>query len=204
MWNSKDITNKKYWKLTAIKFIKTNKQGNSIWLFKCDCGNIKEIRSADVASGNTKSCGCLFSEKLIKRNTTHGMRHTRFYKTWNGIKARCNNPKEECYKYYGERGIKCEWKSFEEFYKDMFPTYQNNLFIERIDNNGNYCKKNCRWATKIEQANNKRNNHFLFFNGKKQTIAEWHRELGIKYNTIKTRMARGYPIDKILSINLLK
>lgn len=81
------------------------------------------------------------------------------YMAWGNLKSRCTNPNDSRYSYYGGRGITfcAEWNSFENFYKDMFPTWVKGLSLDRIDNNGNYCKANCKWSTKQEQANNRRN-----------------------------------------------
>src|SRR3990167_7622642 len=97
-------------------------------------------------------------------NTTHNMSLERFYRIWKAMKSRCNNPKNNGYKFYGGRGIKVEWHSFEEFKRDMLKTYKDNLSIDRIDNDGNYSKENCRWTTSLEQANNHSNNLIIDFN----------------------------------------
>lgn len=133
-------------------------------------------------------------------NRTHGMRETRFYGVWRGIKDRCNNSNMKEYKNYGGRGIKCLWKTFEEFKNNMYESYQSHIkdfgikdtSIERIDNNGNYCFKNCKWATKIEQNNNTRNNVFYEFNGKKQTLVNWSKEICINRLTLYNRLNRSH------------
>src|SRR3990167_5792424 len=138
----------KFNNLTAIKYTDTNKKYRKIWLFKCDCGKEKKLPMTSVKCGAIKSCGCL----RIK----HGMYKTKIYTTWAQMKSRCDNTKSPHFKRYGGRGIKvCKhWMKFENFYKDMFPTWKEGLSIDRINNDGNYSKKNCRWATAKIQSNN--------------------------------------------------
>jgi hypothetical protein len=120
--------------------------------------------------------------------------------------ARCNNPKNNRYRYYGARGIAvCEdWKSFENFYVDMGdpPT---GLTLDRIDVDGNYCKENCRWVTTVEQANNKNNNHLLTYKNEVRTIAEWEKELGFPRSLIWQRLERlGWSVDKTFTTPVRK
>jgi hypothetical protein len=108
--------------------------------------------------------------------TTHGGSYRQEYQSWAAIKARCGNPKNVAFRYYGGRGIKvCQrWlESFEAFFQDMGPKPSPDSSIERIDNSGNYCKENCKWATRFQQMNNTRKNLFIEFNGYRMTMAQW-------------------------------
>lgn len=162
----KDYTGEKFNRLTAVKFVE-RKGADYFWLFKCDCGTEKILRTRAVIAptGEIKSCGCLLKEKAaqrcVLRSKTHGMRKTRFYGVWNAMKTRCENQKSEKYYLYGGRGIKVYWRNFQEFLEDMYESYVLHLekygrdtSLDRIDVDGDYCKENCRWATAKEQANN--------------------------------------------------
>lgn len=158
-----NLLNKKFGKLTVIKFVGI-KRDHTYWQCKCDCGNSLNCTSDSLITGNTKSCGCIRKEH--NNNTKHNMCHTRFYNILRGMKQRCNNINHPRHKDYGDRGIKCEWKSFIKFKDDMYVSYlkhcqqygEKNTTIDRINNNGNYNKENCKWSTYKEQNFNKRNN----------------------------------------------
>lgn len=181
----KDYTGLKFGRLTAIESRRIGKEENPKWLWLCDCGNTKEIAVRNVAKGGTSSCGCIFKEMLIARNTTHGLRSSKSYKSWQDMKARCTNPKNKEFKNYGERGITyCEsWSKFENFYADMGEK-PDNFTLDRIDVNKGYFKENCRWANLEDQANNKRNT--VKIDGK--SIAQIARSLNKSCGTIAYRL----------------
>lgn len=131
---------------------------------------------------------------------THGMRKTRIYSIWRGMKYRCQNPNHYDYKRYGARGIKvCDrWQKFENFYADMGEGYKDSLTIDRIDNKGNYEPSNCRWVNRKIQANNRRTCHLLTFNGETKNIREWAYKLGISENTIHSRLRHKLQMEEIL------
>lgn len=120
------------------------------FLTVCDCGVRKIIQLGHLRSGHTKSCGCL----SLKKKTKHSLSRTKFYYVFRGMLERCTNPKHKSFHRYGGRGINVKWKSFEDFSKDMFPSYKEGLTIDRINNKKDYSKKNCRWVTRKEQQNN--------------------------------------------------
>lgn len=135
--------------------------------------------------------------------TTLRKGHENEYRTWQAMKSRCYNKNHIHYADYGGRGISiCDrWlgtNGFENFYHDMYPKpYKATL--DRIDNNGDYCPENCRWSTKTEQANNRRNNVRITYNGESMTIPQWARKIGISVHTLKTRIRRGMPLERALS-----
>ena len=112
---------------------------------------------------------------------------TRLKNVFWDARKRCNNPNHKYYKNYGGRGIVCEWKTFKEFYTDMGNTYLSGLTLERIDNEKNYNKANCRWATRKEQANNRRTNRMVLFQGIRKTLTQWIDHFGLKSSTVRQR-----------------
>lgn len=202
-----DITGKTFGRLTAIKRVGTNKDGRPIWLFKCSCGNERTINSKDVRSGHSKSCGCLASELLVKRNYRHGKAKSREYKIWAGVKKRVTTGNSLNRKYYLEKGITmCDrwFNSFEAFIDDMGEAPSNEHQIDRIDPNGNYEPANCRWVTRIEQMNNTTNNRWYTINGRTLTQEQWGREVGINGSIISKRIRRGWSTEKALTTPRVK
>ena len=132
----------------------------------------------------------------------HGMRNSRIYLTWNSMLNRCRNPRVRSYKSYGGRGIiVCErWLTFAQFLRDMGPQ-PDGLWLDRIDSNGPYDLGNCRWASRTEQANNKRNNVCITWNNVTKSIADWAREIGIPRDTLSKRIQKyNWPINRAMTI----
>lgn len=125
-----------------------------------------------------------------KGQITHGLSHTPFYQVWQDMLRRCNNSKAKNFSDYGGRGIRVcnEWLTFENFHKDMRPMYKKGLSLDRIDNDGDYTLKNCRWATPFEQANNKRWNHFIEYKGIRDTTSNWARYWKLNPSVLITRL----------------
>ena len=179
---------------------------SSHWVFQCDCGSPqKETWHGPVRKGTVQSCGCLWRETVPGSNTTHGMTNTRIYRLWSMMHDRCRNPRNKRYESYGARGIAvCErWASFETFYADMGDRPEGKT-LNRIDNDGPYAPWNCEWGTDKEQARNKRDNKLLTFQGKTQPLAAWAEELGLNYNTLNTRVQRGWSDERVLGTPIRK
>jgi hypothetical protein len=161
--------------------------------------------SSSLKSGDTRSCGCLFLSLLRKRLTIHGGSNTSEFSTWGLIKYRCNNKNSPDWKDYGGRGITVcsRWlNSFENFLEDMGNKPSKKHSIDRIDNNGNYDPSNCRWSTIIEQANNKRNNIFIKYNGEPKSALELSKIIGIRPDTILCRVRYGWSDSDIINTPL--
>lgn len=181
---------------------RANSTGNSnqaYWLCKCDCGNTIVTVGYCLRSGDTKSCGCLLNENRGKSSKTHGMTKTRLYHVWLSMKERCYTSTCNTYKNYGGRGIKIcdEWLGENGFvnFKEwsLANGYAEDLSIDRIDVNGNYEPSNCRWATRIQQANNKRNNVYITIDGEVHTLTEWCKILNVSRSTVTKRKGKGLP-----------
>lgn len=182
-----NMIGKKYGMLTVVSEIpQRNKNKHIIYKCKCDCGNTKAILGSSVRSGATKSCGCL----QRKLTTKHGMEGTTEYKAWISMKSRCDNPNHPRYKDWGGRGISyCkEWSEFSRFIQDMGLKPEASASIERIDNNKGYFKENCKWATKKEQALNRRTTLKVLHEGKEMYIHEFAEAIGLTESGARKRL----------------
>ena len=169
-----DITGQKFGRLIVLDKLHNYHKKDTYWLCVCECGNLKEVTSSHLTTGKTKSCGC-------------------YYK------------KSNRYKYYGGRGIAVcsEWKDdFMSFYDwSMANGYNDTLTIDRIDVNGNYEPNNCRWVDYTTQSRNRRSVKRVTINNETHCLSEWCEILGIKYNTVQTRIYnRGWSIEKALEL----
>lgn len=200
---AENLSGRKYGRLTVNERIPVGISRQVKWNCTCECGKITITRSYDLRSGKTKSCGCLNREKLARSLTKHGLwkNHRKTYAVWQSMLRRCLTPTNECFINYGARGISVcsRWMEFNNFFSDMGDAPEG-LSIERMNNDLGYYPENCKWASRKEQNNNKRDNRHLTHNGATKTISEWGRHLGIKPNTISCRLMRGDSIEYALRI----
>lgn len=196
MTNSRqDLTGKRFGKLTVLS-LRSIKSCASQWMCLCECGNTTIGTTGHLNAGNKISCGCRLNGE---HNITHGMSGTPEYRAWENARDRCRNPKNRKYPLYGGRGIRmCDaWiGSFENFISDMGCKPDASFTLDRINGDGDYTAKNCRWATPITQNNNRSINRHVSVNGARLTIAEASRATGIHHATISSRLNRGWSDER--------
>lgn len=208
MGKIKDISGKKFGRLLAVKLNGVRTIHGMEWECKCECGSIAHVVATRLITGHTRSCGCLQHEAAkLPKNVTHG--HTRNsnkassseYHIWSSMKQRCGNPKNASYSRYGGRGISFDpkWSSYEAFFADMGARPSPSHTLDRIDGNGNYTKQNCRWATHLEQQNNRSGTRRIVFMGEALTSSELSRRHGISASVIRDRIDAGWTVERAVS-----
>lgn len=186
-------------KLTVLR--KASKHAHYGWNYECqcDCGNVTTVRGTRLRGGQTKSCGCL-AKLAGERSKTHGMSGTKTYTTWINMIRRCDDPSQQSYPNYGGRGITvCKrWYRFENFLEDV-GEIPDGMSIDRIDNDGNYEPSNVRLADIKDQANNRRTNRIIEFDGKAMTVSQWAEHIGVSADVLYKRLEIGMPLENALT-----
>lgn len=192
-----DLTGKIFGRLYVCKPVRKCGR-NNVYLCQCDCGNYTEVLQSNLIQGKSSSCGCYQKELASKRFSKHGKRNTRLYEIYYNMKSRCYNENNKRYDSYGGKGIAIcqEWlDDFMNFYNwSMANGYSDELTIDRIDVNGNYCPENCRWASREQQSNNQRKTIFIEICGQKKSLKQWTNLMEWKYGKYSARSRRGVEI----------
>lgn len=184
------MTETKYTILDAKMVREASGHTRKMYLARCACGDTRWRYAQHIDKGRSLACrSCA--------NKTHGYSATVEYRCWYHMRDRCLNPANRFYAYYGGRGIRVDpsWDSFEAFLRDMGPCPQGET-LERKDNNQGYSKENCVWASRQEQAINRRNTKWITYKGKTQHMAAWSRELGIRQDTLHYRIKKGWSVER--------
>lgn len=194
----KDRTGQICGRLSVLGFAGVGYDGYATWRCLCDCGNVTIIRGTMLSGNRQQSCGCLQRESII---TKHGRSRTRLYRTWGSMIARCRNPNHPNFHQYGANGrtVCRRWFKFENFAQDMGEQPPGKS-IDRIDNNKGYFPKNCRWATRKQQQNNRKTNHRIQVDREVKTLTEWSEISGLSRYLIATRMLRGWDARKAITV----
>lgn len=205
-----DLTGKSFGRLKVIQYHGYIKE-KSYWECKCECGKTTIVQMILLRKGRTKSCGCLSVELTVKRNKIHGetvgKKFTKEYLCWLSIRNRCLRKYSNSYPNYGGRGITMytPWiNSYKTFLNDVGRAPTKKHSIDRIDNNGNYEPGNIRWATRIEQANNKRCSLKIMYKNELRSIRELSDASGFPYGLIFTRISSGWDVSKAITVPVRK
>ncbi len=210
----KNIKGMAFGRWTAIRLLGKTEKNASIWEFRCSCGTIKAMMAVYIKTISAKnpqaSCGCFrkevmsaISKAMWASRDTHKMSDTPIHNAWMTMIARCTKPKTKCWHNYGGRGIKvCErWLvSFKNFFADMGQRPSSQHTLDRIDNNGNYEPRNCRWATPKQQARNMRTNMLIEWHGHVRCLSEWAELLGVRVGRIHKRLKLGWPVEMAFTL----
>lgn len=194
-----DLKGHIYGDLEVIRIVVDEPGRKKKWLCKCKCGNECIVAGSNLRNGHTKRCSECGYKMTSKKNMVHGKTRTKLYYVWRGILNRCENKKFKSFLDYGARGISvCEdWHDPKKFFEWAEESgYHDGLEIDRKDTNGNYCPDNCRWITRKENANNKRNNKIIEHNGESKTLAEWARYYDVNYKNLSRNLKKGYSLEE--------
>lgn len=199
-----DLTNRVFERLTVLRPVGLTKSRSVIWECLCSCGKIKNVPSYPLISGATKSCGCYSKDMFASRKPKNNLSKTTEYYIWSTMKQRCYNVNNHKYSDYGARGISvCDrWigkSGFKNFLEDMGERPFLHT-LDRIENDKDYSKENCRWATPKEQGANKRNNIWIEYNGERKIAAEWGRLYNINPRSLIKNINRNIPFKDVIEM----
>lgn len=200
----KDLTDKKFGRLTVLHFAGISRR-NARWFCLCDCGR-EIVVAANCLGRRTTSCGCYAQEIRRENGSKSNLRHGEAdiapeWEAWAGMWKRCTDKNRPNYKDYGGRGIAiCErWKKYENFLEDMGRKPGRGYSVERRNNDLGYFPENCYWATRTQQASNRRSNRWIEFQGERLTLTQWEQKLGFTRDRIRQRLSQGWTVERALT-----
>ncbi|TGP22300.1 MULTISPECIES: hypothetical protein [unclassified Mesorhizobium] len=216
-----DLTGERFGSLIAVE-VQARSGRRPSWKCRCDCGEFTFATNGELRSGRKPSCGACAAIRVKAAQESHGFGvkgeacvnhkhghaargcHTKEYRAWASMIARCELPSQRSYPEYGGRGIRvCDrWHaSFEAFLDDVGPAPSSGHTMDRRDNDKGYEPGNVRWATASAQANNKRGSVKISYDGETKTVAEWAQAIGVKYATLWARIfVHEWPLDRALAL----
>ena len=211
MAQSIDLTGQVFGRLRVIE--RAHSDNGVHWVCQCSCGKQAIVRGAVLRYGSTKSCGCGSKEQARANCATHRNRNSwipaelrrKLKDAYGNMLRRCYDPDNDHYPHYGGRGIRVcdDWMGpvgRKRFYKWCIENgAEPELQIDRVDVNGDYCPGNCRFVDAVVQMNNTTRNHWVTYNGETRTIADWARETGYSYATLKHRLDRGWTLERVFT-----
>ncbi len=176
--------------MNHVAFIPEGNRFETVGAFACQL--LPQLQTRYRGTRMTRKYGGMYTDN----------HRPRLYWTWKNMIRRCEDSRAPDYNRYGGRGISVceEWHDLSAFLEWAYTHgWKENLTLDRIDNEGSYCPENCRWADYITQCNNRRSNIILEYDGKKMTVAQWSREIGIIPETLLQRLKRGWSVEDTLS-----
>jgi hypothetical protein len=194
-----DLTGQKFGRLTVIA--RTEHRGGSArWKCRCSCGTEKVLSSPSLRHDNTNSCGCLRTEAVIERSTTHGMAYTPEWSAFAKMLACCTNPNEPGWVRSGARGIEVRFENFGQFYECVGPRPSPTHGLKRIDHDGHFEPGNVCWASRREMSRSTIKTQNLTFNGKTQCLKDWAEDMSVSQSTLWARVnLQGWTIERSLT-----
>lgn len=197
---TRDLSGQRFGRLIPTNFFVVNKSHRNrfYWNCVCDCGATTKVEASNLICGAVVSCGCLRNERVRAARKTESSKFKTLNATWRLMIDRCYNKSNKQYKDYGGRGIQVceEWRdSFISFAKDMSPK-PSGFTLGRIDNDGHYCKSNCRWETYKQQARNTRRTIWIEVDGVKKSLPEWCEIFSVTQSAVRHRINRGWTVGK--------
>lgn len=195
-----DLSGRGFGRWTVLEFARKNNTGMPYWRCRCECGTEREVLGAQLRTGGSRSCGCLQRFHLEPKSKRHGMWKHPTYRVWVQMKSRCSDANNPGFADYGGRGITiCQrWGDFALFWKDMGSSWQQGLYLDRINNDKGYHPSNCRWTTMAEQARNTRRNRYIQTPWGRMIVADAARKAGIDKRNVHWRIRAGWPEDRLL------